>query len=103
MKIKRNWNRGAWTSDEDKRLLDAIVTHGYRYSLLHVAFTCSCSRPPTNTLPSWTSVSEAVGNRSPDRMLPFSFSFYVPMESEIDFTEFTQNVPSIGQARLILI
>ncbi|KAF5227422.1 hypothetical protein FAUST_11793 [Fusarium austroamericanum] len=45
MKIKRNWNRGAWTSDENKRLHDAIATHGY----------------------SWTSVSEAVGNRSPDQ------------------------------------
>ena len=103
MKIKRNWNRGAWTGDEDKRLLDAIATYGYRYSFLHVAFKCSCSQPPTNTLPSWTSVSEAVGNRSPDRMAPSSFSFFVPTDSEIDFTEPTQNVPNIGQARLIPI
>ena len=103
MKIKRNWNRGAWTSDENKRLLDAIATHGYRYSFFHVAFTCPCSQPPTNTLPSWTSVSEAVGNRSPDRMPPFSFSFYVLIKGEIDFMKISQNVPSIGQARLIPI
>lgn len=74
MKIKRNWNRGAWTSDENKRLHDAIATHGYRYSVFRVAI-----KPPTNTLPSWTSVSEAVGNRSPDRMTPFEFSQHVLM------------------------
>jgi hypothetical protein len=36
-------------------------------------------------------------------MPSFSFSFYVLMKGEIDFMEISQNVPSIGQARLIPI
>ncbi|KAF5575295.1 DNA-binding eta2 [Fusarium pseudocircinatum] len=65
MKIKRNWNRGAWTSDEDKRLLDAIATHGY----------------------SWTSVSEAVGNRSPDQCAKHWTSSLDPDLSREEWTD----------------
>ncbi|KAL4721838.1 myb-like DNA-binding protein bas1 [Fusarium chlamydosporum] len=65
MKIKRNWNRGAWTSDENKRLHDAIATHGY----------------------SWTSVSEAVGNRSPDQCAKHWTSSFDPDLSREEWTD----------------
>ncbi|KAF5703455.1 Myb transcription [Fusarium globosum] len=65
MKIKRNWNRGAWTSDENKQLLDAIATHGY----------------------SWTFVSEAVGNRSPDQCAKHWTSSLDPDLSREEWTD----------------
>jgi len=45
MKIKCQWSRGAWTEEEDHRLASAVAVYGH----------------------SWTSVSEAVGTRSPDQ------------------------------------
>ncbi|KAI1052661.1 hypothetical protein LB507_009756, partial [Fusarium sp. FIESC RH6] len=54
-----------WTSDEDKRLLDVIATHGY----------------------SWTSVSESIGNRSPDQCAKHWTSSLDPDLSREEWTD----------------
>jgi hypothetical protein len=70
LRIDRRWNRGAWTSEEDEYLKDAVGDRNPRYGAPENSSTrLSVFTMLTALLSmiSWKAVSDRVGTRSPDR------------------------------------
>ena len=71
-KIDAKWNSGAWTSNEDENLRQAVVRHGTRYK--HSWGIACVNRFLTLGFYSWAATSTFVGTRSPDRTCDISFN-----------------------------